>query len=104
MFILRQKDNELKGKQYKATEMFVDWDHKESGWRNIEPMARDMQDDGYGSLFRKVAGVDLFATELCYHRPCYLKFYSKHQKWKGYHKLANADKDVGTQIVKHTNC
>ena len=57
-------------------------------------MARDLQNDGYNGLLRKVAGVDLFAVEVHFQGPCYSKFYSKHQTWKVYHRLSNADEKV----------
>ena len=45
-------------------------------------MAKDLQNEGYSSLYRKVAGVDLPASEAHYHEKCRLAFYSKHNKWK----------------------
>ena len=62
-------------------------------------MARDLQNDGYSGLLRKVAGVDLFAPEAHFHRPCYSKFYSKHQTWKGYHKSSNANENVDPEML-----
>ena len=59
------------GKIFKPTEIFTSWGHKKSGWTNIEQMARDLQNDGYSGLLRKVAGVDLFACEAHFHQPCY---------------------------------
>ena len=49
---------------FKPTETFTSWSHKNSGWTNIEQMARDLQNDGYSGLLRKVAGVDLLAAEV----------------------------------------
>ena len=57
-------------------------------------MARDLQNDGYNGLLRKVAGVDLFAVEVYFQGLCYSKFYSKHQTWKVYYRLSNADEKV----------
>ena len=71
---------------------FVDWCHKESGWKNIEPMARDLQNDGYGELFRKVVGKDLFASEAHFHKPCLMLLYGRHQQWSGCQSL-NADEE-----------
>ena len=62
-------------------------------------MARDLQNNGYSGLLRKVAGVDLFAAEAHFHRPCYSKFYSKHQTWKGYHRSSNADENVDLEML-----
>ena len=59
------------GKIFKPTEIFTSWGHKNSGWTNIEQMARDLQYDGYSGLLRKVAGVDLFAGDAHFHQPCY---------------------------------
>ena len=73
------------------TEAFSDWSHKSSGWKNIEEMAAEMQNNGYSSLLRKVAGVDLFATEACFHKSCYCNFYSKYQTFTGYHQSTTAD-------------
>ena len=39
---------------YKPDQTFVAWEHNESGWKQIEPMARDLQNDGCGELYRKV--------------------------------------------------
>ena len=64
------------------------------GWINIEQMARDLQNEGHGALLRKVAGIDLFAAEAHFHRPCLLKFYNKQQTWEGYHRSSNADENV----------
>ena len=58
-------------KMFKPTETFTSWGHKNSGWTNIEQTARDLQNNGYSGLLRKVAGVDLFAAEANFHRPCY---------------------------------
>ena len=37
-----------------TSQTFVAWEHKESGWKQIEPMARDLQNEGCGELYRKV--------------------------------------------------
>ena len=87
------------GKMFKPTETFTSWGHKKSGWTNVEQMARDLQNDGYSGLLRKVAGVDLFAPEAHFHRPCYSKFYSKHQTWKGYHRSPNANENVDPEML-----
>ena len=68
-------------------------------------MARDMQDEGYGSLLRKVTGVDLFAAEAHFHESGYRQFYSKHQTWKGYHKSQDHEavelqSKIGDYVVK----
>ena len=86
--------NAIKVKQEKhwPTESFSSWVHKDSGWQQIEPMAKDIQGIGdYGSLYRKVAGIDLFAAEAHFHRICINKFYGKHQVWAGYHKSKSED-------------
>ena len=84
---------------FKPTETFTSWGHKKSGWTNIEQMTRDLQNNRYSGLLRKVAGVDLFAAEAHFHQPCYSKFYSKHQTWKGYHRSSNADEDVDVEML-----
>ena len=48
---------------------------------------------------RKVAGVDLLAAESDFHQPCYSKFYSKYQTWKGYYRSSNAGKNVDLEIL-----
>ena len=63
-------------------------------------MTRALQNDGYSGLLNKVAGVDLFAVEAHFHWPCFSKFYSKHQTWKGYHRASNADVDL-EMLVAH---
>ena len=67
-------------KMFKPTEIFTSWGHNKSGWKNIEQMARDLQDHGYSGLLRKVAGADLFAAEAHFHQSCHSKFYSKQVK------------------------
>ena len=94
-----KKTTTSRGKMFKPTETFTSWDHKKSGWTNIEQIARDLQNTGYSGLLCKVAGVDLFAAEAHFHRPCYSKFYSKHQTWKGYHRSSNADENVGLEML-----
>ena len=79
------------GKIFKPTETFTSWGHKKSWSINIEQMARDLQNVGYSCLLRKVAGVYLFVAESHFHRPCYSKYYGKHQTCKSYHRSPNAD-------------
>ena len=45
-------------------------------------MANVLQNEGYSSLYRKVSGVDLPASEAHYHEKCYTAFYAKHNKWR----------------------
>ena len=52
---------------FKPTEIFTSWGHKNCGWTVIEQTARDLQNDAYGGLLCKVAGVDLFAAEAHFH-------------------------------------
>ena len=84
---------------FKSTDTCTSWGHEKSGWTNIEQMARDLQNNGYSGLLRKVAGADLFAAEVHFHRPCCSKFYSKHQTWKGHHRLSNADENVDLEMI-----
>ena len=97
-----KKTTTFGGKKYFPTETFTSWVHKESGWSNIEPMAKDLQYDVYGTLLRKVAGVDLFAAEAHFHRPCYSKFCSKYQTCEGYHRSSNADENVDHGMLATT--
>ena len=53
-------------------------------------MVRDLQNDGYSGFFREVAGVDLFAADAHFHRPCCSIFYNKYQTWAGYHSSSIA--------------
>ena len=86
-------------KLIKPKETFAAWEHKESGWKQIEPMARDLQNDGCGALYRKVVGKDLFASAAHFHRPCLTSFYSKHQTWSGYHRSSNKAENVDSKLV-----
>ena len=45
-------------------------------------MAKDLQNEGYSSLYRKVAGVDLAAAEARFHERCKSTFYSIHSRWR----------------------
>ena len=76
-------------------ETFVAWEHKESGWKQIERMAKDLQNAGCGELYRQVSGKDLFSSEAHFHRPCLKAFYKKHHAWS-----TSSDKDgnVGCEI------
>ena len=65
-------------------------------------MARDMQDIGYGTLLRKVTGIDLFAVEAHFHRICITKFYSKHQTWAGYHQ-SKKENGVDLSLTAYMN-
>ena len=55
------------GEMFKPTEIFTSWGHKNCGWTVIEQTARDLQNDAYGGLLCKVAGVNLFAAEAHFH-------------------------------------
>ena len=87
------------GKIFKPTETFTSWGNKKSGCANIEQMARDLQNNRYSTLLRKVARVGLFSAEAHFHQPCYSMIYSKHQTWKGYHRSSNADENVGLEML-----
>ena len=63
-------------KKEHLTKTFPDWSHISSGWKNIGKMAKEMQKEGYGSLLRKVTGVDLFAGQAHFHKSCYYNFHS----------------------------
>ena len=62
-------------------------------------MARDLQNDGYSGLLRKVAGVDLLAAEAHSCQSCYSKSYSKHKTWKGYNRSSNANENVDLEML-----
>ena len=98
------EQNALKVKQEKhwPTKTFPSWKHKDSGWRQIEPKAKDMQDSGYGYLYRKVAGIDLFSAEAHFHHVCLEKFYSKHQAWSASHTHPK-EHDVDASSTAHVN-
>ena len=53
-----KKTIKKQGKKEHLTKTFPDWSHKYSGWKNIEKMVREMQNEGYSSLLCKVVGVD----------------------------------------------
>ena len=48
------------GRIFKPIETITGWGHKKSGWTNTEQRTRDLQNDEYSGLLRKVAGVDFF--------------------------------------------
>ena len=82
------------GRIFKPIETITGWGHKKSGWTNTEQRTRDLQNDEYSGLLRKVAGVDFLATEAHFHP----KFHSKHQTWTGYHRSSNADENVDLEM------
>ena len=87
------KNKRIPGGREHPDKTFSSWIDKESGWKNIERLAKEMQNE---DLLRKVQNVDLFAAEAHFHQSCLNKFYSDYQLWKGYHR-SNDDEAVQTQ-------
>ena len=91
----------LEIKSHGATERaheFPHWNHKDSGWSHIAPMAKEM---GNTRLFRLTADVDLHAKSAKYHRSCYVNFCTSHKNFKRSLNQSTQDTDRGRLLAAH---